>query len=632
MQPDHFTVEELTNATGSFVFDVESFPNYFVVSFMHIDSKKIAFFECYDNEALSDENVRWLIWLMTSFCQVGFNSKNYDLPMVSYAVSKHKPTAKQLKDLSNDLIGNDLRPHAAYKKYGFYKLECNHIDIMPVAPLGESLKTYAARLKCQHLEDLPYHHETVLTLEQCNHVRNYNFADLENTRLVTLFQTEHLNLRAAFGVSYANHGSDFRSLSDAQMAEEIISCEMERVTGKRPKRTDFASMVGQKFNYKTPSCISYKTKELKQLLEDIENATFEIGDTGHIICPKSIDGRSITIGNNTYTVGIGGLHSVEKSVAHKSRPGARIVDRDVASYYPMLMLNNEYYPQQLGKDFLVAFGGIVERRLEAKANKDMITADGLKIAVNGSFGKTSNKYSILYDPRLMIQTTLSGQLGLLMIIEWLVEAGVNVISANTDGVVSIVTEDKEAIFAELWKKWGKVTNLKTEETEYKALYCKDVNNYIAIKMDGKAKQKGEYAFIGSAQQSPLSKNPESFVSIDAVLAHIIDGVPIEQTIHECKDFNRFISVEKVTCGAQKDGKYLGKTVRWYYAQGVKGFIQRTTNGNKVSLTDGAKPCMMLPDKMPSDIDYSVYANRAISILEDIGFQMRRNAQYSLLDN
>ena len=55
--------------------------------------------------------------------------------------------------------------------------------------------------------------------------------------------------------------------------------------------------------------------------------------------------------------------------------------------------------------------------------------------LNGTFGKTGSPYSVLFAPEMMIQTTITGQLALLMLIEHLETASISVISANTDGIV-----------------------------------------------------------------------------------------------------------------------------------------------------------------------------------------------------
>ncbi|MDE5458240.1 hypothetical protein GWE18_36630 [Bradyrhizobium sp. CSA112] len=73
----------------------------------------------------------------------------------------------------------------------------------------------------------------------------------------------------------------------------------------------------------------------------------------------------------------------------------------------------------------------------------------------------------------------------------------------------------------------------------------------------------------------------------------------------------------------KDGKYLGKVIRWYYSTDASGSINYKLNGNKVARSDGAKPLMELPDALPNDVDYDWYIREAESILIDIGYRSER---------
>ena len=151
--------------------------------------------------------------------------------------------------------------------------------------------------------------------------------------------------------------------------------------------------------------------------------------------PKELADAAVKIGAGTYRLGIGGLHSSEKSAAQHADAITTLVDRDVASYYPAIILQTNLAPAHMGEAFTQTFRKIVRRRLEAKKNGDKAMADGLKITTNGSIGKFASPWSNLYAPDLFIQTTLTGQLALLMLIEALESEGIPVVSANTDGVV-----------------------------------------------------------------------------------------------------------------------------------------------------------------------------------------------------
>jgi hypothetical protein len=324
----------------------------------------------------------------------------------------------------------------------------------------------------------------------------------------------------------------------------------------------------------------------------------------------------------TYRMGIGGLHSSESCAAHIASAEYELFDRDVESYYPRIILNQKLYPQHLGINFLRVYEQIVQRRLDAKHRGDKVLSDSLKITINGSFGKLGSKYSVLYAPDLLIQVTVTGQLALLMLIERLELAGITVVSANTDGIAikchKLARPDMLAIIAQ----WETDTQFKTEETQYRALYSRDVNNYIAIKLDGGTKTKGVFANPWATEKNKgerLKKNPTNQICMDAVTALLVDGKPVADTVRGCTDFTKFVSVRSVKGGAVKDGVYLGKSIRWYYAVGEQGEIIYASNGNKVPRSDGAKPAMDLPSAMPEDVNFDWYVAETEKILAGIGY-------------
>jgi hypothetical protein len=339
---------------------------------------------------------------------------------------------------------------------------------------------------------------------------------------------------------------------------------------------------------------------------------------GSVEMPSALDSLRIRIGRGVYKMGIGGLHSNEKCAVQHARPavagsvGVRIVDRDVTSYYPSLIINAGICPPAYGNAFQAVYQDLLHRRVAAKRAGNKVISEALKIVLNGTFGKLGSMYSMMYAPDQMIAVTLTGQLALLMLIESFDLHGFEVVSANTDGVVTLVPDDKRDLFEALIMAWEMTTGFNTEETEYAHLYAKDVNNYIAIKPSGEVKLKGLYAPTG------LSKNVTNEICTDAVLAYLVGGRRIEETIYGCVDVRKFLTIRQVKGGAKFGSTYLGKAVRWYYAAGETGHIAYATNGNKVARSDGARPLMELPESVPGDIDYQWYVNEAMSILGDVG--------------
>ena len=255
---------------------------------------------------------------------------------------------------------------------------------------------------------------------------------------------------------------------------------------------------------------------------------------------------------------------------------------------------------------------IVERRLAAKKAKDSVTADALKITINGGFGKLGSKWSVLYAPALFLQVTLTGQLALLMLIECLEKHGIPVVSANTDGVVIKCPVAKAPEMAVIVDWWECVTGFDTEATEYAAIYSRDVNNYIAIKAGGGVKTKGTYA------KTSLSKSPANEVCTDAVVAFLARGTPIEQTIRDCQDIRKFVTIRTVKGGARWKGQYLGRVVRWYYGRGETGCIEYKSSSYKVARSEGARACMALPAEFPADVDVDWYIRESTEMLNDLG--------------
>lgn len=610
---DTFTDWELVSEMGGeLYFDTECYFNFFQLAFMSAKTGKVIDFMMSPYHQFDFQRVQWIF---QNFTIKGFNSWNYDLPMLSFLMAG--ANNQQLKAYSDEIIINGTNPSDLMRNMKVKRIKVDHIDLIEVAPLFASLKIYGGRVHTKKMQDLPFNANKILSQLQMAITRWYCVNDLRNTRDLDLTLKTQQELR----VKMSNEIQvDLRSKSDAQVAEAVIGHEIFLRQTRRPKRPDIP--IGTAYHYKVPQYMTFQTPYMNEVLNMVRNTLFVVDHTGSIGMPVELSELQVRINQAVYTMGIGGLHSTEKSTAHRSVNGFKLFEVDVESFYPWIILNQELYPQHLGRDFLDVFRTIVERRLHAKHTGDKATSDSLKITINGTFGKLGSQYSILYAPDLLIQTTVSGQLTLLMLIELLEMYGCQVVSANTDGLMIKVHETKVEVMRAVVKYWESITRFKTEETEYVGLYSKDVNNYLAIKPDGKFKGKGLYANPWRAAKNPeekLKKNPATSGCVDAVIELLTKGVPLRETIYNCKDFTKFISVRSVTGGAVKDGVYLGKAVRWYYALNQTTELISAKTGNKVPKSDGAKPCMVLPDTFPDDIDYEWYVNEAETILKLIGY-------------
>lgn len=600
------------------VFDSESYPNYFLVAFKCIGTGKAIFFEDTPSQHI---DTQLLAYVLHRFLCVGFNSNNYDLPILQLAMQGAR--APELHEISKRIIQEGMRAYDIEREFKMRRLRINHIDLIEVAPIQASLKIYGGRLHCPRMQDLPFSPHTELTYEQSIVVRDYCVNDLDVTALLLNDLKPQIELRASLGEEYQ---LDLRSKSDAQIAEAVIGSELDKLHSfgwEKQKKTEWN--IGAQFFYKVPSFMNFKTPQLRVVLEAVRVAPFTIGPGGQANIPAAITALRIVLGGCLYRMGGGGLHSTEEAVAHVATRERLIIDRDVASYYPAIILNQGLYPSHLGSDFLKVYQTIVNRRLKAKLDKDKVADQGLKITINGTFGKLGNVYSRLYAPDLLMQVTISGQLCLLMLIEAIELAGIPVLSANTDGIVIGCPTNRVDDLTTVIQLWEDVTGFVTEETRYAAIYSRDVNNYIAVKEDRTCKVKGIYSDKGSALNSVLSKNPECQIVSDAVQAFLAHKIPQAKTILECADIRKFVAVRTVKGGAEKNGVYLGKAIRWYYAKDETGTINYVLSGNIVPKSEGAKPLMELPSALPADLNFDWYIEKANETLFDIGYAKRPEA-------
>jgi len=659
-------------------FDTECYPNYWLIKFM--TGGLIFSYRLREGESFDAQGKRGIMAFFMNFCCVGFNSNSYDIPMIIAAALKGF-TPSQLKEINDRIIVQNIKPW----ELGLPEWKpLDHVDLIEVAPGIASQKLYAGRIHAPHMQDLPYDPSTPLTPQQMQQIDAYCDNDLRVLAQLHEALKPQIEQREQLSERY---GIDLRSKSDAQLAEAVLKLRCEQATKQRIFKTEIN--WNMRFQYKVPPFIQFNLPQLIAALTLVRNAQFRLGNSGAVEMPPELDSLEIIIGQSVYKLGIGGLHSQEKRAVHFSDDHHVILDNDVASYYPSLILNSGEFPAALGPAFRQEYEAIKTERLAGKARqaalkkqgdtssdeykRARVDNEGGKIMINGTFGKTGSPYSILFAPSMLIQTTVTGQLSLLMLIEWHEHYGIPVVSANTDGMVIKCPRQLVHISQGLIAEWQRRTGLEMETVEYAALYSRDVNNYIAVKADGSVKRKGEY---GPTEPGPTAylnekRNPGNEICAEAVAEFLSKGIPFEHTIGACRDIRKFVTVQKVSGGAvkmwgegpikgklvrdfgpellakgwRKEGRYwtrgdtfqqfsahdaykasfapqtpeyLGKVARWYYSTMAPGPIVYHTNGNLVGNTYGARPCMTLPAEFPADIDYQWYLNKARDMLSDLG--------------
>lgn len=573
-----------------------------------LETGKYAKIEMFEGQSIDPAKVSRLL---ASDTTISFNGNSYDLYIIAAALAGWK--CLQIKELSDDLIKSKLPAWKIAQKYDLQLHPWDHVDLFEVAPGKASLKIYGGRLNAPRMQDLPIEPDAMISADQAEELKKYCANDLDTTEQLYRALEGQIRLREEMGQQYG--GIDLRSKSDAQIAEAVIKHELTALTGKsyKPRKVEIGSLL----KYEDPGFVEFRSKELQEVFQMVLNSDFPVGLNGSVQLPKELQDKKIMIGDTEYRMGIGGLHSCEKSCSVVATSEQTLADFDVASYYPNIILKQRLSPKSMGANFLTVYKDIVTRRLKAKAEGDKVMADTLKIVVNGSFGKLGSMYSSLYAPELMIQTTVTGQLCLLMLIEMLESSGAKVVSANTDGVVVLFDKTLEDNIMGVTFEWSMQTSFELERSDYRSLHSRDVNNYIAVKLDGKTKRKGVYA------EPLLNKNADFQIVSDAVANYLSAGTSLSNTILTSNDVTRFVHIRTVTGGAVWRGQFLGKAVRFYYSSALMQgeAIHYARNSNRVPRSEGAKPMMELPEKMPCDMDYGRYLLLARAALADVGVEV-----------
>lgn len=215
------------------ILDIECYSNFFLVCFMDLDTGKVGSFQMHEGKPL---NVSKIAHLMRSHTTVGFNSSQYDLPMIAAALENR--SCEELKKVSDAIITSNLPSWRVLQDLGVNVPDAwDHIDIIEVLPGQASLKVYAGRIGYPKLQDLPIEPSAIITPDQRDLLKQYCINDVRVTAELYRMMGKQIALRVDMGLQYS---VDLRSKSDAQIAETVLKSEIEGVSGKtlRPTRPD----------------------------------------------------------------------------------------------------------------------------------------------------------------------------------------------------------------------------------------------------------------------------------------------------------------------------------------------------------------------------------------------------------
>jgi len=502
------------------IYDIETFPNFFCMNvhvvetggrFVITDLDEIRLFA----RLSADYNANW----------VGFNNEGFDYPII-HAVLLHKSTSiSHIYEHAMRIIDTTWNSRFSNRVWDSDKF-VKQIDLFMIHHFDNpsratSLKVLEINMKMADIRPLPFYVGTVLNDEQKQTLIDYCWHDIDATLRFYNESLPAIEFRQSLS---AEHGESFTNFNDTKIGKTIFQSTLNanNITCSRDLQTIEPTIS---LNDCIIPSLSLEHPEFNRVLNHLRAQT---------VYDQTIKGVftnvSATIDGFTYDFGAGGLHGSVDSQVVSADDDYMIVDIDVASYYPSIAIQNEFYPQHLSDRFCTIYNDMfVARRGYPKSDPRNAA---LKLALNGVYGDSNNKYSPFYDTSYTLKITLNGQFLLCMLAEQLHKVeDMTMIQVNTDGVTIRIPRSEKLYVDQICQWWESNTGMILEQAEYSKMFIRDVNNYVAIYTNGNLKSKGAYAHT----DLDWSKDHSALIVQKAVEAFFVNGIPIEDTILACTD-------------------------------------------------------------------------------------------------
>lgn len=604
---------------GFEVYDIETLSNLFTYTGYDCYQKTWKQFVVSQWRNDFSELVNHLSYLRANkYYQVGFNNENFDYPVIHHILnhaSEYKflsgqEVAQHLYDKAQDLINNTNEDGKQFNTIADKNKFIQQIDLYKIWHYNNnarrtSLKDLEVCMNMPNVEEMPIDHQTWCKKgdEEC--VLQYNKNDVEATYLffkTTLGKTDYSlysgknkiklrqDLKKKFDVNVLN-------MPDVGMGEQLMLNLYSRAVNKNPFDIKKLKTVRTSIDLKDciPSWCKLKSKIFSDFLNKLKNTTVQIP------VPKGSFSFSVIDYNVGYKwdFGLGGSHGCIKPGIYESTDDWIIVDYDVSSLYPSVAKSLGLYPEHLGPEFMELYSQFIEARLaekdKPKSERDNVLIEGYKLILNGTYGKSNEETSFMYDPMYTFKTTIAGQLFICMWSERMIEAcpEIQFIQTNTDGQSIRIPRSKLNAIREVNEQLTKETTLKIEEVFYDKMIVRDVNNYIGVYTDN-SKEKEHIKLKGDFEiDKEYHKDPSMRIVPLAIKEFFVYGTPIEDTIK--KHSNIYDFCLRLKTNSLSTGKFvhyvdkeivtddLSRTTRYYIANGLQaGSIYKQFNDGRQS--------------------------------------------------
>jgi hypothetical protein len=608
--------------SNAWVYDLETYKNCFTFAAEQADGPLTVMYEISDYRNDSRAIIDFCYWLKEQDAMlIGFNNVGFDYPVLHLLLKMGNATAKILYDKAMSIIRAQDTDKFANMIYANDRI-VRQLDLFRLKHYDNrarttSLKALEFAMKMDNISDLPFPVGSSLNPEQIKVLKDYNQHDVRATKKFYHLCKDEIQLRLDL---IPRLGEDVINANDTKIGAMIFQKELEAAGVELYEYGPFGRKMRQTqrdiihLRECIPDFITFNNPEFQRIKEWF--AAQSITETKGSI--KDVTAR---VGGIDFVFGTGGMHASVENEHFIANDEWMIYDIDVAGLYPSIAITRGYYPEHLGPVFVKIYKeNIVDERAKYKKGTPLNAA--YKLAGNGAYGKSNDKYSIFFDPRFTMQVTISGQMMICMLAEWLLMVdGLRLIQCNTDGITMYLRRTDLDAVKNLCREWEKLTGLVLEDVEYQRMVIADVNSYLAQKLDGKTKLKGRYDWVKETGGVKDWHKDSSFLVVAKVAEQVlIHGAPIRETLEAWSDKYDFMGRVKVPRNSKlvihENGvdRELENTQRYYIStEGGQLFkimpplAKKPDQWRRIGVESGWSvcPCNRIEDAT-APVDYSYY--------------------------
>lgn len=538
-------------------YDIETYPNIFTLAAERESDGQKWFFEISTRRYDAVELVAFLNAIRNSKGRmVGFNNNGFDYPIIHLVMTVPGINYPDLYDKCQAII-NSAHNDWSHVMWPSDQL-IPQIDLFKIHHFDNKarstgLKMLEFNMRSPNIKDLPYPPGTILQPHEMDVLGIYNIHDVSETMKFLRESMDMIKFREELSVKYSRN---FMNHSDKKIGTDLFVDALEKASpgscysyesGRKEKRQTIRQSINIGeiiFPY-----IKFKEPEFERVRQWLSSQVITNFDEEYLNIKGIFKNLTANVHGLEYKFGSGGIHASIDSAIVCSDKDYIITDCDVGGYYPEVGTANNLYPEHLSNQFCVVNDSLKQERKQYKKGTPLNLS--IKLARNGAYGDSNNRYSVLYDPQYTMSITVNGQLLLCMLAQYLIDIpGLQVIQVNTDGLTVRCPRKYIEAMNNICKWWEEYTCLELEQSNYKRMFIRDVNNYIGEYEDGKLKRKGAYAHETplenpNTQEVLWHKNHSALVIPKAAEAALVHGKDIAQFIKSHTNIYDFMLRTKI---------------------------------------------------------------------------------------